>query len=211
MEFRKRSLNGNRVRLVPLAMEHCPELLSEALDPELWLLQPRAITNLEEMRGYVKTALSDCDKNLAIPYVVWDCQTNKIVGSTRFMELAPEHKRVEIGATWLGKTAQRTGINLEMKLLMLKAAFETLQLNKVVFKTDALNKQSREAILKLGAGEEGIFKNHLITDSGRVRDIVYYAILREDWFHVETHLIERMRRSSVQNQTKFTTIKTTFV
>ena len=186
------SLSGTRVRLDPLTMEHCQELTSVGLAPDLWKLQPKTIANVDDMRRYIDSALTDRDKGVAMPYVVIDQLRQEIVGSTRFMDITHQHRRLEIGATWLCKKSQGTGINAEMKFLMLREAFEVMKFNKVVFKTEALNAQSRRALTKIGAIEEGIFRKHLIADSGRTRDMMYFSILDEEWPAIKDSLARRL-------------------
>lgn len=110
------------------------------------------------------------------------------------MEIALEHRRLEIGATWLTPAAQRTGANVEAKLLLLSHVFETMSMQKVVFKTEALNTQSRTAILALGAVEEGTFRQHLIAENGRMRDMVYFSILHTEWPGVQARLRAKLAR-----------------
>ena len=116
------------------------------------------------------------------------------LGSTRFMDIAVAHRRLEIGATWLTPAAQRTGANIEAKLLLLTEAFERLRIQKVVFKTETLNEQSQRAIRALGAVEEGIFRQQFISESGRARDMIYFAIFAESWTETKTRLQERLER-----------------
>ena len=116
------------------------------------------------------------------------------LGSTRFMDIAVAHRRLEIGATWLTPAAQRTGANIEAKLLLLTEAFERLRIQKVVFKTETLNEQSQRAIRALGAVEEGIFRRQFISESGRARDMIYFAIFAESWTETKTRLQERLER-----------------
>ena len=108
------------------------------------------------------------------------------------MDIALEHRRLEIGATWLTPSAQRTGLNVEAKLLLLSHAFDMLAMQKVVFKTETLNTQSRTALLALGAVEEGTFRRHLIADNGRMRDMIYLSILGAEWPGVRAHLRARL-------------------
>jgi len=118
-----------------------------------------------------------------------------VVGSTRFMNIDVANRRVEIGATWLAEPWQRTVINTEAKYLMLRHAFETLGCIRVELKTDALNQRSRQAMLRIGAREEGIFRQHMVTWSGRLRDTVYFSILDSEWPTVKANLEAKLRRS----------------
>ena len=144
------------------------------------------------MRGYVTTALDDHQRGLGLPFVIVRQGDGRVIGSTRYMDIALPHRRLEIGATWLSPDVQRTGANTEAKLLLLAHAFETLKLMRVVFKTEVLNQQSRQALVRIGAVEEGVFRQHLIAASGRRRDMVYFSILDSEWPAVKARLLERL-------------------
>jgi RimJ/RimL family protein N-acetyltransferase len=144
------------------------------------------------MREYIEQALAEQGRETTLPFVIVRKADQTVIGSTRFMDIALAHRRLEIGATWLARGAQRTGANVEAKLLLLRHAFETVGVQKVVFKTEALNTQSRTAILALGAKEEGTFRRHLIADNGRMRDMVYFSILDSEWPRVCSHLQARL-------------------
>lgn len=188
------SLHGSLVSLEPLTTSHLSELAAIGLHPELWRLQPRAINSVADMRDYVEQALADQARGVSLPFVIVRRADRAILGSTRLMEIAPEHRRVEIGATWLTSSAQRTGANVDAKLLLLSHAFETLGVQRVVLKTEALNTQSRTAILALGAVEEGTFRRHLIAENGRMRDMTYFSILDAEWPAVRDRLRARLAR-----------------
>jgi N-acetyltransferase len=188
------SLHGSIVSLEPLGRAHAADLARVGLEPELWRLQPRAIESLADMEEYVATALDDQKRGASLPFVIRRRADDAVIGSTRYMDIALPHRRLEIGTTWLTPSAQRTGANVEAKLLLLGHAFETLGMQKVVFKTETLNTQSRQAILKLGAVEEGVFRKHLIAESGRARDMIYFAILDSEWPQVRSRLRERLAR-----------------
>ncbi|HYL98268.1 MAG TPA: GNAT family protein [Blastocatellia bacterium] len=187
------TLTGRIVRLEPMTLDHALALALVGLEPELWRLQPKPIQTPDDMRDYVLNALDLQRQGVALPFTIVDQQTGKIIGSTRYLDIASEHRRLEIGATWLSSAYQRTGANTEAKLLLLTHAFETLGAIRVVFKTEVLNLQSRKAIERIGAVEEGIFRKHLIASSGRVRDMVYYAIVDDDWPAVKTRLTGLLR------------------
>lgn len=188
------TLSGRVVRLEPLALDHVAALARVGLDPELWRLQPTAVDSPEAMRAYVEKALADRDLGTALPFAIVDARTDEVIGSTRFMDVAPRHRRLEIGATWLAPAAQRTGANTEAKLLLLGHAFERLGAIRVVFKTEAGNARSRAALARLGAVEEGTFRRHLLADSGRARDMVYFAILDDEWPGVKARLERLLAR-----------------
>jgi N-acetyltransferase len=163
--------------------------------PELWRLQPTLITTFEDMRAYVQKALDEQQRGESLPFAIVDRPSRQVVGSTRYMDISSRHRRLEIGCTWVTPAYQRTSTNTEAKLLLLTHAFEELHVIRVVLKTEVLNKQSRAAILRLGATEEGIFRQHLIADSGRRRDMIYFAILEEEWPAVKSRLQARLRPS----------------
>ena len=188
------SLHGAIVSLEPLTISSLPELAAIGLHPELWRLQPRAILSVADMREYIEQALADHARGVSLPFVIVRRADRTILGSTRFMEIAPEHRRLEIGATWLTPAAQRTGANVEAKLLLLSHAFDAMGMQRVVLKTEATNTQSRAAILALGAVEEGTFRRHLIAENGRMRDMTYFAILDTEWPGVRDRLRARLAR-----------------
>ena len=185
-------LAGKRVTLVPLRAEHAEPLAEVGLDPALWEFTPSAVRTPEEMAGYVAAALRDREAGHALPFVIVESAGGKIVGSTRYANIIPAHRRLEIGWTWLARPWQRTAVNTEAKFLLLRHAFEVMGANRVELKTDALNLRSRSAILRIGAREEGIFREHMITSSGRLRDTVYFSILRTEWDGVSAVLRKRI-------------------
>jgi RimJ/RimL family protein N-acetyltransferase len=196
MLLRPLTLHGARVRLEPLAPGHLPGLAAAGLHAQLWRLQPKAIDTAAAMQEYVERALDDQARGASLPFAVVDAASGAVIGSTRFMDIAPAHRRLEIGATWFTPSFQRTGANVESKLLLLTHAFESLGAQKVVFKTEALNTQSRQAILALGAVEEGTLRRHLLAENGRPRDMVYFSILDDEWPGVKTRLRARLDRAT---------------
>jgi RimJ/RimL family protein N-acetyltransferase len=182
------TLAGQSVRLEPLTIDHVPALTRVGFEPELWRLQPASVESADDMRDYVGNALDEQRRGTALPFVMIDQASGQVIGSTRYFNIAREHRRLEIGATWLTSVFQRTAANTEAKLLLLTHAFERLGAIRVVFKTEVLNEKSRAALARIGAVEEGIFRKHLLTRSGRARDMIYYAILEEEWPGVKTRL-----------------------
>src|SRR5688500_1090158 len=189
------TLEGAHVRLVPLRMEHAPALLPVALHEELWRWTVSQIRSAADLDRYIATALREQQVGTALPFATVNRETGMPIGSTRFGNYDEENRRVEIGWTWIAPEVQRTAMNTEAKLLMLRHAFEELQCIRVELKTDALNEKSRSAIERLGAVQEGIFRKHMITSSGRLRDTVYYSILAEEWPGVRLRLEARLVRS----------------
>ena len=189
-------LSGAIVRLEPMQRSHAGPLAEAGLHPELWRLQPKAIETAEDMQDYVGAALEEQSRGASLPFAIVHRASGAVIGSTRFMDIALPHRRLEIGATWITPAYQRTGANVESKLLLLTHAFEALGVQKVVLKTETLNSQSRRAILALGAVEEGTFRQHLIAEGGRNRDMVYFAVFRSDWPDVQERLLARLQAHS---------------
>ncbi len=185
-------LEGRHVRLEPLTASHHAALCEVGLDPDLWELIPYRVATPQEMTGYIERALTEQAAGLSLPFATIDRASGKIIGSTRFMNMEPAHRRVEIGATWIARPWQRTAINTEAKYLMLRHAFETLGCIRVELKTDALNRRSRHAITRIGAIEEGTFRRHVLTWSGRVRDSVYFSVVDREWPRVKASLEARL-------------------
>ena len=188
------TLEGRVVRLEPLTLEHVEPLARVGLIPHLWTLQPTAINTVADMRRYVERALAEQENGVSLPFAIISLDSGQVIGSTRYMDIAPPHRRLEIGSTWLTPSSQRTGVNTEAKFLLLSHAFEELGVNRVVLKTEVPNEQSRNAILRLGAVQEGIFRQHMIADSGRFRDMVYFSILASEWPSVKARLNASMAR-----------------
>jgi RimJ/RimL family protein N-acetyltransferase len=188
------TLTGRCVRLEPLTLAHAPALAAAGLAPELWRWIPTPVTTAAEMEAWVRTALEEQRRGIALPFAIVDLAGGAVIGSTRYANLAIAEGRLEIGWTWITPAFQRTPANTEAKLLLLTHAFEVLRLNRVEFKTDALNEQSRRALGRIGAVEEGVFRRHRITASGRVRDTVYFSIIREEWPQARARLRAMLER-----------------
>jgi N-acetyltransferase len=182
------TLQGQVVRLEPMTIAHAAALSCVGLEPDLWRWIPNSVTTAEEMRGYVLTALDERDRGVSMPFVIIDQTSDRVIGSTRYGNIDGPNRRLEIGWTWLTSAHQRSGANTEAKLLLLTHAFETLRAIRVELKTDALNEKSRKAIARIGAVEEGTFRKHLITQTGRVRDTVYFSIIDTEWPLVKARL-----------------------
>jgi RimJ/RimL family protein N-acetyltransferase len=146
------------------------------------------------MHSYVRAALDKQADGGAIPFATTEAATGRVIGSTRYHNVEPLHRRVEIGYTWIGTPWQRTPVNTEAKYLMLRHAFETLDCIRVELRTDSQNQRSRSAILRIGAKEEGTLRRHLRTDAGRFRDTVYFSILDDEWPEVKQRLEAKLAR-----------------
>jgi len=186
-------LEGRHVRLEPLTPEHAAGLAEIGLDEELWRWIPTSVRTAEEMSAYVQTALKEQADGSALPFALIEKTSGRVIGSTRYGNIERVHHRLEIGWTWVGSAWQRTPINTEAKYLLLRHAFETLGCMRVELKTDSLNERSRAAIQRIGAREEGIFRNHMITSTGRVRHTVYYSIVDSEWPEVKAGLEGKLR------------------
>jgi RimJ/RimL family protein N-acetyltransferase len=186
------TLEGEAVRLEPLSLDHLPALADIGLDERLWKWTANFVRNANDMEAYGRAALADQEHGVALPFVTVDRTTSRVVGSTRFGNIDRNNRKVEIGWTWVSPHWQRTAINTEAKLLMLTHAFEVWDCMRVEFKTDANNEQSRNAIRRIGAVEEGVLRNHMITDSGRYRDSVYFSIIDSEWPVAKSRLIGMM-------------------
>jgi N-acetyltransferase len=193
MKIEPVTLEGRHVRLEPLSQAHHEAFCKIGFDPELWRLIPYRVTGPEEMERYIGAAIEAQAAGTALPFATIERSSGIVVGSTRFMNIDVPSRRVEIGATWITPAWQRTGINTEAKYLMLRHSFETLGCIRVELKTDLLNERSRNAILRIGARQEGIFRKHFITWSGRIRDTVYFSIVDDEWPRVKAELEAKMR------------------
>ncbi|MGH7731604.1 MAG: GNAT family N-acetyltransferase [Candidatus Eiseniibacteriota bacterium] len=196
MAVRPLTLEGEHVRLEPLTMAHHAALWEIAKDHELWRWTATDVRTPGDLARYMENALAEQAAGRALPFATIAKASGHAVGSTRFGNIEPLNRRAEIGWTWLGGRWRRTAVNTEAKLLMLKHVFETWGCIRVELKTDALNQASRAAIARLGAKEEGIFRRHIITQTGRVRDTVYYSILEEEWPSIKARLEARLHRPS---------------
>ena len=186
------TLEGRLVRLEPLSLRHHEALCAAALDPVLWRWTWSVVRTPEDLRHYIDKALLEQVAGTALPFAIVHRAEGRPVGSTRYGNVALEHRRLEIGWSWLGRDFQRTGANAEAKLLLLTHAFERLGCQRVEFKTDALNVPSRGALEKLGARFEGIFRKHGVVDDGRVRDTAWYSITDDEWPAVKARLVSRL-------------------
>lgn len=188
------TLEGRHVRLEPLSQAHVPGLCEFSFDPDLWKVTVERVTNAQEMSAYVQRAVDAQAAGTALPFATMDKLSGRVIGCTRYINIDARNRRVEIGSTWIGKPWQRTIVNTEAKYLMLRHAFETLGCVRVELKTDALNTRSRNAILRIGAKEEGTLRRHVLTWDGRMRDTVYFSILDSEWPAVKAELERKLGR-----------------
>jgi RimJ/RimL family protein N-acetyltransferase len=188
------TLHGEAVRLEPLSLDHLDALAQAGSHADMFRFVTGCGPNLEEMRAFIEGALELQRSGSALPFATIHSASGRPIGSTRFGNIVPEHKRVEIGWTWITPPFQRTAVNTEAKYLMLRYAFEELGCNRVELKTDALNARSRAAILRIGAKEEGTLRSHMVNADGTLRDTVYFSVIAPEWPEVAENLLAKLRR-----------------
>jgi RimJ/RimL family protein N-acetyltransferase len=188
-------LDGRWVRLEPLTGRHTSALWAVSADPELYRYKPYVLRSEADMEEFVRARTRLHEQGLGLTFVTIARDTGMPVGSSGYHSADWQHRRVEIGGTWVIPERQRTAVNTEAKYLMLRHAFETLGMLRVEFKTDALNLKSRTALERIGAVQEGIFRNHMVMPDGRHRDSVYYSIIDREWPAVKAGLESRLAGS----------------
>lgn len=195
MEVRPIILTGQYVRLEPLTEAHIAGLAAIGIDDDIWQHMPYGLMREEaDVRRWVQEILRRSTSGNDVPFAVVHLPSGRIAGATRYMEIRPEHRGLEIGGTWYGAEFRRTVVNTESKYLLLRHAFEDLKCIRVQLKTDSRNERSQRAIERLGAVREGILRKQMILPDGFVRDSVYYSILDSDWPAVKTRLESMLRR-----------------
>lgn len=185
-------LQGRIVRLEPLSKEHLDDLARVAFEGNLWAWTVVQPADRAGLAAWIDAALASQAAGTEVPFATVDQASGRAIGSTRFMSIVPEHRRLEIGWTWVGLAHQRTGANREAKLLQLTHAFEALGANRVEFKTDSLNAKANPGLLGIGATFEGTFRNHMVMPGGRLRHSNYYSVIREDWPAVKAALTAKV-------------------
>lgn len=188
------TLRGRHVVLEPLARDHVPGLADVGLEPAIWQWTLARPTSEADIGAWVDAALAGRAAGTEMPFATLDASSGRPIGSTRYMNIVLEHRRLEIGWTWLAPAWQRTGANREAKLLMLGHAFDTLGCRRVEFKTDSFNEPSRTALLGIGATFEGIFRNHMVMPGGRMRHSAWYSVIDEEWPGVRAGLERSLAR-----------------
>lgn len=190
-------LKGDLVELIPLERKHFVELEQLAREMRIWEFIPIDMSTKERCLQTFATAMCEKEKGTQLPFVIWNKQEKKIIGSTRLMEIYPAHKKLEIGWTWLHPDYWATAVNLECKLLLLTFCFEELKAIRVQLKTDENNIRSQKAIKKIGGQFEGMLRNDWIRYNGTIRNSVYFSIIHTEWEHVKINL-----KRLVQNKMK---------
>ena len=190
------SLEGPHVRLDPLRHEHAPllwDIVKDHLD-DMFRWIPYRLESLQDFEAFSRQVLDEQQRGLSIPFATFERSSNGVVGTTRYMNMDMPNRKLEIGSTWIAPPWQRTVINTEAKYLMLRHAFETWKCLRVELKTDSMNQRSRQAILRLGAKEEGTLRKHMLTWNGRQRDSVYFSILDTEWPAVKMELERKLQK-----------------
>lgn len=186
-------LESDVVKLRVLAENDIEALSDIADDDTIWSYFTSDLYSNDDMKEWVTQAVLEYKQQTRVPFLIYDKRIGKIAGSTSYGSIALNHSRLEIGWTWLGKEFQGTGLNRHCKMLLLEYAFEQLELQRVEFKTDVLNKQSRKALLNIGATEEGVLRSHTPMPGHRRRDTIYYSILADEWPAVKAKNKEVLR------------------
>jgi RimJ/RimL family protein N-acetyltransferase len=189
------TLTGQVVRLEPLTIHHAADLTLVGRDESIWqYMLYGSVQTIDQMRAWIQDLLDRQAKGTDLPFAVILLETERAIGATRYLDIRPEHRGLEIGGTWYAVAYQRTPVNTECKYLLLKYAFESLGCIRVQIKTDLRNARSQRALLRIGAIQEGILRNHMITPDGTIRDSVYYSILASEWPIIRLRLEEIMKR-----------------
>jgi RimJ/RimL family protein N-acetyltransferase len=189
------SLAGRFVRLEPLSEEHVPGLTAIGLEEQIWRYMPYGqMRDEDDIRRWVQHVLSLRDSGTDFPFAVIDLGSGCVAGATRYLEIRPEHRGLEIGGTWYGAAYRRTRVNTESKYLLLEHAFERLNCIRVQIKTDSRNVRSQQAIERIGALREGMLRNHMILPDGHVRHSIYYSILDTEWPAIKARLQDMLSK-----------------
>jgi N-acetyltransferase len=194
MEIKPVTLEGKHVRLESMRLEHVAALWRVGAYEEIWRYMPYTIRSEDDMRSFIEAELRKQQAGLTLRFATIAKPSQQPVGSTSYLNIDRQHRRLEIGGTWITPSWQRSAVNTEAKYLQLSHAFETLGCVRVEFKTDSLNIKSRQALARIGAVEEGTFRNHMVMPDGRLRHSVYFSIIDSEWPAVKAHL-ERLMSS----------------
>ncbi len=195
MEVKPVVLEGKHVRLEPMTEAHIPALAEIGAGKEFWdFMVYGRMENEEDMAGWVRDILSRAEKGTDVPFVAIHIESGRVAGATRYLNIMPNDRGLEVGGTWYGLDFQRTAVNTECKYLLLTHAFESLGCIRVQIKTDSLNLRSQKAIERIGAVKDGVLRNHMILPNGRIRHSVYYSILDSEWSVVKKRLEEMLAR-----------------
>jgi len=198
LDVRPVTLTGRVVRLEPLSVKHIADLVTAAQDPHIWEYMVYGyLGNEEAMRAWVEMLLRWQAQGTDLPFAVIHLGSDRAIGGTRYLEIRPAHRGLEIGGTWYTPAYQRTAVNTECKYLLLSHAFNQLGCVRVQFKTDARNLRSQAAIERIGAVKEGVLRQHMYTPAGYLRDSVYYSILDREWPAVKNRLEDQLYSTTI--------------
>jgi RimJ/RimL family protein N-acetyltransferase len=193
MDIHPIALMGRVVRLEPLSEAHVPDLTIAGADESIWrYMVYGGVGGKAQMREWVREILSRQARGTDLPFAVIHLGSGRAIGSTRYLDIQPQHRGLEIGGTWYGVAYQRSAVNTECKYLLLRHAFEVLGCLRVQLKTDLRNERSQRAIERIGAVREGVLRNHMILPDGHVRSSVYYSLLNLEWPAVKATLEEKL-------------------
>lgn len=187
-------LENEVVELRPIQLEDIEGLLKAASYPEIWEHMSVSLLTKENVQHYVKKAIKEREDNLSYMFVIVHKESNEIIGSTSFLDIAESHKRLEIGSTWLQPKYWRTNVNTNCKYLLFQYCFEEIELNRVQIKTGHENFRSQRAIERLGATKEGYLRNHMILKEGKIRHTVIYSIIKEEWADTKQHFLNELQK-----------------
>jgi RimJ/RimL family protein N-acetyltransferase len=195
MQVEPVTLEGAHVRLEPMREEHADGLVAAGCGQSLFRFFPFSLETEDAMRGYVKGCIAALAAGTLMPFTTIERATGRIVGSTTYLAIERQHRRLEIGSTWITPSHQRSAVNSEAKLLQLTHCFEVLGCNRVEFKTDERNLKSRAAILRIGAKEEGAFRAHMLMSDGHLRTSVYFSVIASEWPALKQALAQKLVRA----------------
>jgi N-acetyltransferase len=190
------TLEGRIVRLEPMSAEHLDGLAGVAFDPLIWRYTLARPTDRAGLEAWMRSAMANAAAGTECPFVTIERASGQPIGSSRYMNIVPEHLRLEIGWSWVATERRRSGANREAKLLMLTYAFETLGCNRVEFKTDSLNEPARRSLSAIGTTFEGIFREHMVMPEGRLRHSAWYSITHTEWPAVKAALAHSVERAT---------------
>lgn len=188
MNLLNTQIDGDRIKLLPLNLNYAQEIFDAIDSKDIWTYLPCSMENMDDMNIHVSEAIHEREIGSTIPFVVHDKELNRIVGMTRLQGISWEDKSLEIGYTWYSTEVWRTRVNTECKYLLLNYCFEYLKTNRVQFRVDRLNRRSIQAVLRIGAKEEGVFRKDRILYNGRIRDTAFFSIIDDEWPEVKSRL-----------------------
>jgi RimJ/RimL family protein N-acetyltransferase len=195
LEVKPVVLEGKHVRLEPMTEDHVSALAEIGLDQNFWdFMVYGRMETMDDMRNWVRDILSRAQQGTDLPFVAVHLDSGRVAGATRYLNIMPNDRGLEVGGTWYGSDFRRTAVNTECKYLLFKHAFEDLNCIRVQLKTDLRNERSQKAIERIGAKKEGVLRNHMILPDGYIRDSVYYSILDSEWRDVKKRLEELLEK-----------------